>query len=52
MRDKQEDSLVKIIQILVSMVVKFRQVTNPSGLNMVLKYFCVHHKIFCYVSLC
>lgn len=52
MRDKQEDSIVKVMQILVSIVVKFRQLTNPSGLNMFLKYSRVDRKIFCCLSLC
>jgi len=34
MRDKQEDSFIKVIQIFI--VAKFRQLTHPSGLNKLL----------------
>lgn len=51
MRDKQKDSLVKVTQILVSIVAVVRQLTKPSGLNMFLKYFCVDHETLCCLSL-
>lgn len=51
MRDKEEDSLVKVTRILVSIAAEVRQLTNPSGLNMLLNYFCVDHETLCCLSL-